>query len=84
MVTVVDREVLKGDRLLPQTDENISTEFVPRATNSAMEGNILSVVDGVSQIGQYQVVVLNLGTEQGLETGNVLGVYQVVTLFKMK
>jgi hypothetical protein len=41
-----------------------------------MEGNILSVVDGVSQIGQYQIVVLNLGEEQGLEAGNVLGVYQ--------
>lgn len=76
MITVVDREVLKGDRLLPQTDENISTEFIPRSTNSEMEGNILSVVDGVSQIGQYQVVVLNLGKEQGLEAGNVLGVYQ--------
>jgi LysM domain len=76
IITVVDREVLKGDRLLPQTDEEISTEFIPRSTNSDMEGNILSVVDGVSQIGQYQIVVLNLGEEQGIETGNVLGIYQ--------
>lgn len=76
LITVVDREVMKGDRLIPQSDEDISTEFVPRSTNSEMEGNILSVVDGVSQIGQYQIVVLNLGKEQGLETGNVLGVYQ--------
>lgn len=76
IITAVDREVLKGDRLLPQTDEEISAEFIPRPTSNKVAGNILSVVDGVSQIGQYQVVVLNLGIEQGIEAGNVLGVYQ--------
>ncbi len=76
VVTVVDREVMVGDRLIPQSDEDISTEFIPGSPYREMEGNILSVVDGVSQIGQYQIVVLNLGEEQGLEAGNVLGVYQ--------
>jgi LysM domain len=76
MITVVDREVLTGDRLLPQSDEDVSTEFIPRPTDSEVEGNILSVVDGVSQIGQYQIIVLSLGDEQGVEPGNVLGIYQ--------
>jgi hypothetical protein len=76
VVTVVDREVMVGDRLIPQSGEDISTEFIPGSPYREMEGNILSVVDGVSQIGQYQIVVLNLGEEQGLEAGNVLGVYQ--------
>lgn len=76
IVTIVDREILIGDRLIAQSDKDISTEFIPRSPDSEMEGNILSVVDGVSQIGQYQIVVLNLGEEQGLEAGNVLGVYQ--------
>ena len=76
IITVVDREVLKGDRLIPQTDEEISAEFIPRPTTNEVAGNILSVVDGVAQIGQYQVVVLNLGKEQGIEAGNVLGIYQ--------
>ncbi len=76
IVTVVDREILVGDRLIPQSDEDISTEFYPGSTIREVEGNILSVVDGVSQIGQYQIVVLNLGEEQGIEAGNVLGVYQ--------
>ncbi|HKJ75663.1 MAG TPA: peptidoglycan-binding protein, partial [Gammaproteobacteria bacterium] len=31
---------------------------------------------GVSQIGQHDVVVLNLGTSQGMERGHVLAVYQ--------
>ena len=76
VITVVDREVLTGDRLIAQSDEDISTEFIPRSPGSEVEGNILSVVDGVSQIGQYQIIVLNLGEEQGVEPGNVLGIYQ--------
>jgi len=76
LVTVVDREILTGDRLIPQSDEDVSTEFYPGSPIREVEGNILSVVDGVSQIGQYQIVVLNLGQEQGIEAGNVLGVYQ--------
>lgn len=76
LVTKVDREILIGDRLLPQSDEDASTEFYPGSTSNEVEGNILSVVDGVSQIGQYQVVVVNVGEEQGVEAGNVLGIYQ--------
>ena len=76
VITGVDREVLNGDRLYPQSDEDISAEFIPRAPTSDVDGQILSVVDGVSQIGQYQIIVLNLGIEQGLEPGTVLGIYQ--------
>lgn len=76
VVTVVDKEVMVGDRLIPQSDEDISTEFFPGSPIREVDGSILSVVDGVSQIGQYQVVVVNLGEEQGIEAGNVLGIYQ--------
>ena len=37
---------------------------------------IISVFDGVSQVGQYQIIVLNLGTRDGLESGHVLSVYK--------
>jgi hypothetical protein len=76
IVTEVAQEILIGDRLTPQTDEEVSTEFIPSSTIREVRGDILSVVDGVSQIGQYQVVVLNVGKEQGIQAGNVLGVYQ--------
>jgi hypothetical protein len=76
IITIADKEVMKGDRLFPHTNEGFTNEFVPRTTNSVMKGSILSVLDGVSEISQYQVVVLNLGKEQGLEVGNILGVYQ--------
>ena len=76
LVTTVDREIMVGDRLIPQSDEDANTEFYPGSPLREVEGNILSVVDGVSQIGQYQVVVVNVGEEQGIEAGNVLGIYQ--------
>lgn len=76
MVTSAQRELLSGDRLLPDVEEEINTSFMPRAPETDVNGQIIAVHEGVSQIGQYQVVVLNLGTEDGIETGHVLAVYQ--------
>ncbi len=75
VVEVSKREVLVGDRLLPQIEE-IAPEFFPRAPEHEVVGKIISVVDGVTQVGQYQVAVLNLGERQGLEPGHVLAIHQ--------
>ena len=34
----------------------------------------MAVVDGVTMIGQYQVVAINRGSKQGLEPGHVLAI----------
>lgn len=70
------RETLIGDRLLPVAEETIQQNFFPHPPASDVEGAILAVIDGVSQIGQYQVVVIDLGAENGMEQGTVLAVYQ--------
>ena len=75
VVTRAEREVLTGDRLMPLTEEPIPY-FVPHAPTSEVDGSIISVVDGVSQIGQYQIVVLNKGSHDGLDQGTVLGIFQ--------
>jgi hypothetical protein len=36
----------------------------------------MAVSDGVTMIGQYQVVVINRGAQDGLAPGNVLAVFQ--------
>ncbi|OUR71204.1 peptidoglycan-binding protein [Methylophaga sp. 41_12_T18] len=71
-----NREVLIGDRLLAVEDESYDLNFIPRKLEQPLEGRIISVFDGVSQVGQYQVIVLNRGQREGLETGHVLSVYQ--------
>lgn len=69
------KEVLKGDRLMPQIKDEIPV-FVPHAPPAPVAGKIISVIDGVSKIGQHQVVVLNRGSADGLEPGHVLAIFQ--------
>ena len=74
-LTDSNREALAGDRLVPETSE-MPLNFFPKAPDFNVEGRIISVVDGVSLIGQYQVVVLNRGARNGLAPGDVLSVFQ--------
>jgi hypothetical protein len=67
------REALEGDRLI-DVEFDVPLQFIPRAPDEPVEGQIIHVVDGISQIGQYQVVVLNRGNREGLEAGHVLTV----------
>ncbi|HYE37429.1 LysM peptidoglycan-binding domain-containing protein [Methylocaldum sp.] len=76
LLTRAERETIIGDRLLPVEQERIELYFQPHAPLKNIEGHIISVVDGVSQIGQYQVVVVDKGTADGMETGHVLDIYQ--------
>jgi len=71
-----NREILTGDRLAVESETDIDSNFIPTHPRQDVYGNVISVVDGVSEIGQYQIVVLDLGTNDGMEVGNVLGVYQ--------
>lgn len=74
-LTDTNREALEGDRLVPETVD-IPLNFFPKAPDIDVDGRIISVVDGVSLIGQYQVVVLNRGARNGLAPGDVLSVFQ--------
>lgn len=70
------RETIIGDRLLPKKASGLDQAFIPRPPETPIDGQIISVIDGVSRIGQYQTVVLNKGDQDGLETGHVLAVFQ--------
>ncbi len=74
-LTETRREALKGDRLIFE-DPELPLNFFPRAPARPVDGTILSVVDGVSLIGTYQIVTLNLGAEDGVVPGTVLSIYQ--------
>ncbi len=76
LITTSNRETLVGDRLLPAQAQTIEQYFQPHAPAHKVTGRIIAVLDGVSRIGQYQTVVLNLGTDKGMAQGDVLAVYQ--------
>lgn len=69
-------EVLKGDVALPRNQDPLPPVYAPRAPEQEVAAKLISVYDGVSQIGQYNVVTLNKGERDGLEEGHVLTVYQ--------
>jgi hypothetical protein len=73
-LTQTDREVLIGDRVMPIESERLQMSYQPHAPNKMIRGTIISVVDGVTQIGQYQIVVIDRGTADGVEIGHVLDV----------
>jgi hypothetical protein len=70
-----EREAVVGNYLMDEEDVT-PLNFVPRSPDTEIEGQIMSVLSGVSLIGQYQVVVINRGSEAGLEPGHVLRVFQ--------
>ena len=69
------REALIGDYLTDQAGV-VPANYLPHPPKQEVAGQIISVMDGVALIGQYQVVVLNRGTKHGLDAGTALRVYQ--------
>lgn len=74
------REALLGDHLLPSEADAFRANFYPRPPPREIRGRIISVYDGVSQIGQYQIVAMNRGAQHGLEQGHVLDILQAGVL----
>ncbi|HYK24885.1 MAG TPA: hypothetical protein VEV18_01405, partial [Steroidobacteraceae bacterium] len=70
-----ERETLRGDVLFAVKDST-PLNFVPRAPTQSVRGRIITVVDDVHLIGQYNIVVLNRGTNHGVDAGTVLAVDQ--------
>ncbi|QQD20260.1 LysM peptidoglycan-binding domain-containing protein [Venatoribacter cucullus] len=67
-----NQQVAIGDLLLPTEDRALLANYYPKAPAKALNGQILAVSGGVTQVGQYDVVVLNRGERDGLEAGSVL------------
>lgn len=70
------QEALPGDRFLPVSEEALNPTFLPHPPAKSINGQIMAVLGGVQQIGQFQVVVLNRGDADGLDPGTVLRIYR--------
>jgi len=72
MISKTSREVRKADRLLPAEEGVIVQNYYPHVPDADIRGHIVGVVDGVSQVAQYDVVVIDRGAMDGIEEGHVL------------
>lgn len=71
-----NREIRIGDRIMPNAKQDIAINYFPRPPEQSIKGSIISVLGGVSQIGRYNVVVIDKGTADGLLAGHELDIYK--------
>jgi hypothetical protein len=76
IMTESTRETVPGDKLFAG-GADMPLDFIPSSPKTKINGRIMAVSDGVTVIGQYQVVVINRGARDGLVPGNVLAVFEV-------
>ena len=75
IMTESARETLAGDKLFAG-GVDVPLDFIPSAPRVKTDGRIIAVSNGVTIVGQYEVVVINRGAGDGLAPGNVLAVFQ--------
>ena len=68
------KETITGDFLLPANTEATPLQYVQRLPKLIGDARIVSLVDAISQSGRNQVVVLNVGTDSSIQSGDVLAV----------
>ena len=76
-ITDATEEVFVGDRLLPVPRETL-VNYVPRAPESDLRGQIIASYRNASEMGRGNIVTLDLGQKNGIEVGHVLAIYKTV------
>lgn len=73
-IVATREEMRAGDRLLPEPARELLS-YAPRAPDKVVEGRIVSVYGNAVQFAaQNQVVTINKGTRDGIESGHVLAI----------
>jgi len=75
VITHSAQEVYQGDRLVPPTTTPIGA-YLPHAPERSINGQVISVLGGVSRAGQNSVITLSKGRRDGVEPGHVLALYR--------
>ncbi|MBL4608848.1 MAG: LysM peptidoglycan-binding domain-containing protein [Pseudomonadales bacterium] len=71
-----NQEIRIGDRLIPTEERKVQSVFYPKSPKKGIAGRIISVMSGVKNVAQYDVVVVNRGAREGVEQGDVFAIYR--------
>ena len=74
-LTFTAREVLIGDRLLPEDKSKLENLFFPHIPDKDVDAQIISLYDALFGVAQFQIVVINKGERDGMEVGHLLATY---------
>jgi len=78
-LTASTREIRAGNRLVPVDTGSVPAQFPLLTPRVQIKGTIIDVIGGLGEVGQYQVVVLDRGSRNQLEMGDVLRVERTGT-----
>lgn len=76
MITEAVSEIMQGDYLIRKPQGLNTFNIMPHEPNSSINANILEIMDGVSESGMMQSLILDKGAADGLDVGTVLGIYK--------
>jgi hypothetical protein len=70
-------EVKQGDFVLPIDDHVYDAQLIPRAMNPVPDGmEVIALTQTTYGSGHYQIVAINAGQSQGVETGHVFSAFR--------
>jgi len=75
-VTRSRQEVRPADHVIEILPSGFDSVYYPSAPQSDIDGLILDVDGGVSQVGAMSVVMINKGEREGIEPGHVLSIWK--------
>jgi len=74
-ITFSEREILIGDRLLPEDKSKLENLFFPHIPDREVDAQVISLYDALFGVAQYQILVINKGERDGMEVGHLLATF---------
>ncbi|MBX3622101.1 MAG: LysM peptidoglycan-binding domain-containing protein [Rhizobacter sp.] len=74
-ISSIRQEIRVGDKLAPVPPRDFTT-YVPHAPQSPISGQIVSIYGDSTTAGQNQIVALNKGSRDGVESGHVFALWR--------
>lgn len=74
-LTYTEREVLIGDRLLPEDRSKTENLYFPHVPDRDITAQIMELNEALTGVAQLQVVTINKGERDGMEVGHLLATY---------
>lgn len=76
IVTEGVSEIRKGDFLIRKPQNLNSFNFMPHEPAGSLDASIVRIMDGISESGTMQTIIINKGRADGIDNGTVLGLYR--------